>query len=281
MVAVPINEPELYDRLHKAVIAIEEEPDFATLRRIYRRMPLHQRRHREAEHSVPSPSICERCRLQQWFIYKQVPRTEEVPIHSYMAMAQGVSNEPYMQEIFERAGFRCKVPDSYVCAPGVLAHPDLLVKKPRFIVEFKKISGYGFKDLHDVPGGVKVNEPVHYAQMQLYLHDINKPNGLYAEWCLYCVVPDSFGMTQAVMRQRKDRGYDWNINPFYLEWVAANDDDYEVLTRRAEMLKKDHEQDTPPPREYDAVGFDDRGKALMPCGYCSWRTKCREIYQEV
>ena len=78
------------------------------------------------------------------------------------------------------------------------------------------------------------------------------------------------------MRQRKDRGYDWNMEPFYLEWVPRNDEHIEVMMGRAVEIQGNLKRSFPPIREFDGVARTDKGALSYPCGYCPWLDTCNK-----
>ena len=131
----------------------------------------------------------------------------------------------------------------------------------------------GFKKLLE-GGGVAFEEPGHYAQLQL---------GLYAykaEWGLYLASAPDPGLLQADLRRKKRYGRLYEIDPIYVEWVERDNGTIDDLLHRAQMLVRDQEKDTPPPREYDGIPEDPRtGRRTMPCGYCPYLEACNDTYE--
>lgn len=243
--------------------------------------------HRKLEHTRPSPSVIEVCRTQQWYEYTGAPKDQDTPVYWKIRQGIGIVSEVYWRSVLSNVDVNDMYFTSgvtYECGEGMLTHPDFVgipygphITEQAFPVELKTSTGWGYKRLLDVRGGVWMHEKQHYAQMQLHLNNLKYP----MNWGLYIATTPDPGFLQSIMRNRKDRDNAWEMEPFYLEWIPRNEEHIELLLARARMLKNSFKAKYPPHREHDGVAFTDKGARTFPCGYCPWLDTCNKNFEGV
>jgi len=259
-------------RLHRALDALDQESSVEVLSRLAPKIPGWLEAHFKMEHSFPSPSLITRCRLQLWFTGRHREPDQEIPAAWKLRRLLGILSEPLWFELLGRAGFEVDIPDRVLPCDTMIAHPDTILNRT-WPTELKSTTGVGFKKLLE-GAGVAYEEPGHYAQVQLEIHAAE------AEWGLYIVWPPDPGLLQADLRRKKRYGRTYEIDPIYVEWVKRDSGAIDALLRRARLLIRDQEKDTPPPREYDGIPEDPRtGRKTMPCGYCQYLEACNDTYE--
>lgn len=265
----PTNEKTLH-RLLEALREIDGPRSISLLEELTSQVPAWIKAHLEMLHSHPSPSGIMRCRLQQWFDAKKMAPDQEIPVGWKLRQMMGIISEPLWLALFRLAGFSVDLPN--VCLPcgNMIAHPDAVLDKG-FPLELKSTTGVGFRRLLESPG-VASEEPGHYAQLQLEIFATGSEHGLYV------ATPPDPGMLQADLRRKKRYGHDYELDPIYVEWIERDDATIEALLVRSEMLANDALSDDPPPREYDGIPEDRRGKRTFPCGYCIFLERCNDTY---
>ena len=225
--------------------------------------------HLAMEHTYPSPSGIMECRLKQWYFAKGMEPDQASPRGWKVRRAMGVLSEPYWMAVLATGGAKVDLPSERLdCGPNMWAHPDA-VMDDEFLLEFKSVSGWGYKKLVIRPGGVEVLEKAHYVQAQLYMYAAK------FDWTLYLTYPADFSQTQSSMRQTRKYGPHYELQPVYLEWIARDEATIDMALQRAEMLVLDQLSDAQPPREFAGVEFMNSGKRSWPCGYCLHLGKCQ------
>lgn len=253
-----------------AALAKVDTPEFQQLlRELAAESPAYLAAHLAAEHTVPSPSSLQMCRLQLWLKAKGYERENEVPAYWTMRAVTGTLMEPFYKALLIMAGEDVSlVPTSIKCGDYMGGIPDAYIGDEG-IGEFKNKNGWEYKRLLEGEG-LAYEIPREYVQIQQYL------GGADRDWCLYLATPDSPGMLQSSMssykRYKAIEG--WKLPLFYLEYIDRNDKDVLIGLKRAEMLVADQQSDTPPPREYDGQIHE---KGRHPCNICPFRKECNAI----
>ena len=272
-----MNEPprpigDMYGLVYDGIDAIGrgDEAALGKLAEIASSVPQWIRAHLGMEHSYPSPSGIQNCRLQQWYDAKGMEPDQVSPRGWKVGRAMGVLSEPYWMAVLASGGAEVELPaDTLECGPYMQAHPDA-VMDGEFLLEFKSVAGWGYKMLITRPGGVAMLEKAHYVQAQLYMYAAE------FDWCLYLTYPKDFSQTQSSMRQAKRYGPYYELQPVYLEWIARDEAAIDAALERAAMLSRDQLSDAPPPREFSGAEFMNSGKRSWPCGYCLHLGKCND-----
>ena len=211
-----------------------------------------------------------RCRLEQYFKAKMLEPDQSTPIGWKIRQAAGILHEPYWLTILSMAGWEIDLPnETFSCGPHMIAHPDAILDT-NFLVEFKSVSGWGFRKLIENVGGVISAEIGHYIQAQLYMFATDK------EWCLYLSAPADYGLLQSIMRQRKKYGKHYNLEPIYIEYIHRDEGAIRVALDRAETIVQDIASDTPPIREFKGFEYNINGSRAYPCGFCLHLGRCSE-----
>ena len=273
----PIPLHEAYKRVYSSISLLGEGDKEAlnTLGRLGAHMPEWMVKHRSMEHTVPSPSNLTECIYKLWCRSKNFEPDQETPMGWKLRSAMGIISEPYFLSLLEISGFEVDVANtSFSCGPNMQAHVDAVINK-EFIYEGKSESGFGYKKLLESKGGVRTEEKGHYMQAQMYMYATDM------EWVLYLSAPPDFGMLQSLMRQKKQYGARYELQPLYLEWILRDEVVIEEGLRRAEKIVKNNKSDTPPMREYDGQEFTITGRRSYPCGYCLYLDRCHKTFDEV
>ena len=118
---------EISERLTVAIQEIGSRRWLDSLEKFGTLAPLRMRAHLETEHTTPSPSGVEACRLQQWYYAKnKIPDIPHPVVYRRQA-AMGVLSELWWLTVFEVAGFYVLVPhEAFPCGEHMTAHPDAL-----------------------------------------------------------------------------------------------------------------------------------------------------------
>lgn len=264
-------------RIHRALEGIDGPLFTSIMETILPKIPGWVAAHMRMEHSRPSPSTILRCRYQQWCDGKGLAPDQEIPVGWKLRRMMGIVSEPLWLAILKLAEYSVKLPEhTYGCGPSMRAHPDAVFQERGLdaaVVELKSVGGVGYKKLIN-GGGVSFTEPDHFAQLQLYMHATRTEAGLYL-----ATTPDP-GLLQSEMRSKKKYGPDYELDPFYVEWVPYDPSTVKSLLERAEMINADLKKDEPPMREYDGIPTSLRtGRLKMPCGYCVHLDKCNDQFQ--
>lgn len=274
-----IEPPTLADtyaivRVGIEALGIGDAAAMAELSRLTALVPAWFRQHREMLHTFPSPSGLMRCRAQQWYDFKKVQPDQTTPPGWKVAAAMGIISEPYWLAVLAAGGFDVSLPnEAFKCGDLMIAHPDAILNG-KFTVELKRMSGWGFKNLIERPGGIMLNQPDHFAQCQLEMHAAG------AEWGLYLTHPSDHGMLQSTMRQKTKYGRRYILQEVYVEWLRRDDQLVEGLLKRAELIAQDMIRDEPPPREYSGREWTPQGKQFWPCAWCLWLATCNRDSEE-
>ena len=262
-----INLDELTPRIYAAIEGMEGEESLRLLGELAGKAPAYYKRHLEMEHSLPSPSSVQTCRLQQWFKGKEYMPTRTIPAAWSARSAAGVLTEIYWVTILRLAGVDVILPEDN---GDPLAHVDGFIGDDG-ILELKNKTGWGYKRLIEGKG-IAYEEPREYMQVQLYL------NATGRDWVLYFASPADPALLQSLMRQWKKYGTAYDLPLFYLEVVEKRQQDIDAGLARMDMIAIDLASDSPPPREFDAVEFGKKGAKAFPCGYCVHIDSCNEVY---
>jgi hypothetical protein len=263
---------EVRGRIHEAIRSIDHTEYLDFLEELGPRVPGWLKTHLEMEHTVPSPSNVMRCRLQLWLLGQGYEPDDEPPILWKIAQIQGIIAEPVWIAILDRAGFGISLANERLdCGPTMWAHPDAVLDD-KYILEFKRPSGIGFRKLLEASMGIAGAEYDWYVQMQLYMLATDKERGLFL------ASPGDGSLLQMMMRQRKMYGWGFELDPIYLEWVERDENTIRIALERAEMIKWDLEKDKPPVREFLGQAFDLKGRRKRPCGYCPFPERCNTMY---
>ena len=270
---IPTNEQTL-NQILEAIGRIDTDQFIETMEELTPMIPDWIKAHMRMERTFPSPSGILRCRLQQWFEGKKMAADQIVPVGWKIRRMMGIIQEPLWIAILNMADFPTDLPmDATPCGEHMMAHPDgeLCIEDEIFPVEFKSISGVGFRKLID-GGGIAFREQDHYAQIQLYMHAMNASAGLYL------ATPPDPGLLQANMRTKKRFGSDYQMDPVYVEWVEYDAGSVEHYLERADMILEDGKSDEPPMREYSGIPENAKGKRNWPCGFCVHVDKCNDTF---
>lgn len=262
-----IVKEELARYLKQAIRSFQGEQ----LDKLLKEAPLYLQRHLSLTHTVPSPSSVLECRLKQWLTAKK-HAAQPVPLNRRLRQLQGTLNELLWLSLFRSTKYKVAQigEKGLTCGPYMVAFPDALLEDD-YLVEFKSVTGVGYRKLLESYGGVEAEEPYHYMQVQLYLFAAKRRT------CVYLASPPDPSLLQAELRQKRGLGYE--LPPFYLEFIEKDEETVNLGLERAELITADIEKDTPPPREYSGLAHDLDGHLFMPCGFCEREQECNIIYR--
>ena len=273
-----ITTKEISERLAGAIQEMGSKLWLDSLEKFGALGPLWMRRHLEIEHTVPSPSGIEACRLQQYWYAKKREQDIPHPTAYRRQAAMGVLSELWWLTVFEVAGFGVFTPNlPYECGPHMKAHPDALFDEDPssdpygYVLELKHLTGFTYKRHLEGYGGLKTVNPNYEAQVQLYMHAAGTAHALFL------ASPSDPKLLEDVMRQRKKYGEGYELPLVHLEWVKHYEQRVQQLLRRAEMIAEDLRSDEPPPREFTGAAFI-AGRKSWPCGYCAFQPSCIKMY---
>ena len=231
--------------------------------------------HNKASHSIPSPSTVEDCILKQWFHAKdRMPDFDTDPAWK-MRQVSGILSELVWVAVLKKAGFRIEQPESLLIGEGFSGRPDAIATydgSELFVIEIKERTGFVYKKYLEKYSSVSGIEPDVYTQMQSYMEATN------TNWGLLVVSPADFSLLQKTMKQNKRWGVEYELPPFYLEWVEKNPNHIRYIMDRVERIKSAVQSDIPPDREYDGIPVGLDGKKKWPCGYCEFNKSCVDMF---
>ena len=264
------NIVELSDRIYASIEEMGSEDSLALLGELAGQAPAHYKKHLELEHSTPSPSGITRCRLQQWYKAKEEESSVVLPAAWKKRSAAGVLIELYWMSVLQLAGLDIQPTEATPCGEHMRAHPDALVGSDG-LLELKDKTGWAYKRLIEGTG-LAYEEPSEYMQAQLYMAATER------QWCLYLASPADPAFLQSIMQQWKKYGPNYELPLVYLAVIERREQDILAGLARAEMIAEDVKQEEPPPREFDGVALNPKGKKSFPCGYCLHNKQCVECY---
>lgn len=264
------NVIDLNDRIYAAIEEMGSEDSLALLGELAGQAPAHYKKHLELEHSTPSPSGITRCRLQQWYKAKEEESSVVLPAAWKKRSAAGVLIELYWMTILKLTGLDIYDNGPYRCGDHMDAHPDAFIADDG-LLELKDKTGWAYKRLIE-GSGIAYEEPSEYMQAQLYMAATERP------WLLYLASPADPAFLQSIMQGWKKYGQNYELPLVYLAVIERREQDILAGLARAEMIAEDVKQDEPPPREFDGVALNPKGKKAFPCGYCIYHPQCQEVY---